>query len=78
MKNEIQNRASVENTTTNFNTKENNWTTAIAKSTADYSTTNININTRAIGQHQTSIIRNSLNEQLETCNSPQRDNLNSF
>ena len=78
MKNKIQNHLLQEKTTTNFNTKENNETTVTANSTADNSATNININTRVIGQQQTSINRSLHNEQLETRNSAQRDNLNSF
>ena len=76
MKIKIQNHTSQENTTTKFNTQDNNETTVTANSTADNST--ININTRAIGQQQTSINRSLRNEQPETSNSAQRDNLNSF
>ena len=78
MKIKIQNHLSQENTTTNFNTQDNNETTVTANSTANNSATNNNINTRAIGQQQTSINRSLHNEELETSNSAQRDNLNSF
>ena len=74
----IQNHPSQENTTTKFNTQDNNETTVRANSKADNSTTNNNINTRAIGQQQTSINKNLQNEQPETSSSAQRDNLNSF
>ena len=78
MKIKIQNHISQENSTTNFNTQDNNETTATANSTGDSSATNNNINTRASGQQQTSINRSLHNDQLETSNSVQRDNLNSF
>ena len=78
MKIKIQNHLSQENTTTNYNTQDNNETTVTADSTADNSATNNNINTRAIGQQQTSVNRSLHNEQPETSNSDQRDNLNSF
>ena len=74
----IQSHPSQENTTTNFNTQDNNETTVTANSTADNSAINNNINTRAIGQQQTSIKRCLHNEQPKTSNSAQRDNLNSF
>ena len=74
----IQSHPSQENTTTNFNKQDNNKTKVTANLTADNSATNNNINTRAIGQHQTSINRSLHNEQPETSNSAQRDNLNSF
>ena len=77
MKIKIQNHLSQENTT-NYNTQDNNETTVTANSTADNSATNNNINTRAIGQQQTSVNRSLHNEQPETSNSAQRDNLNSF
>ena len=77
MKIQIQKHLSQENTTTNFNIQDNNETST-ANSTADNSATNNNINTRAIGQQQTSINRSLHNEQPETSNSAQRDNLNSF
>ena len=73
----IQNHLSQENTTANF-TQDNNETTVTANLTADNSATNNNINTRAIGQRQTSINRSLQNEQPETSSSAQRDNLNSF
>ncbi|XP_075255223.1 uncharacterized protein LOC142347943 [Convolutriloba macropyga] len=78
MKIKIQNHLSQENTTTNYNTQDNNETTVTANSTADNSATKNNINTRAIGQQQTSVNRSLHNEQPETSNSAQRDNLNSF
>ena len=78
MKMKIRNHFSQENTTTNFNTQDNNDTTVTANSTADNSATNNNMNTRAIGQQQTSINRSLHNEQLETSNSAQRDKINSF
>ena len=78
MKIKIQNHLSQENTTTNFNTQENNEPTVTTNLTADNSATNSNINTRAIGQQQTSINRSSHNEQPETSNSAQRDSLDSF
>ena len=46
MKIKIKNQISQENSTTNFNSQNNNETTAAANLTADNSTTNININTR--------------------------------
>ena len=78
MKIKIQNHISQENTTINFNTQDNNETTVTANSTADKSATNDNINTRAIGQQQTSVNRSLHNDQPETSNSAQRDNLKSF
>ena len=78
MKIKIQNHLLQENTTTNFNTQENNETTVTTNSTADNSATNNNINTRATGQQQTSINRSFQNEQPETSNPAQRDNRNSF
>ena len=78
MKIKTQKHLSQENITTNFNTQDNNETTVTANSTADNSATNSNINTRAIGQQQTSINRSLHNEQPKTSNSAQRDSLNSF
>ena len=49
MKIKIQNHTSKENTTTKFNAQKNNETAVAATSRADNSTTNKNINTRAIG-----------------------------
>ena len=49
MKIKIQNHLSQENTTTNYNTQDNNETTVTANSTADNSATNNKINSRAIG-----------------------------
>ena len=54
MKIKIQKHLLQENTTTNFNTQDNNETTITAYLTADNSATNNNINTRAIGQQQKS------------------------
>ena len=62
MKIKIQKHISQENTTTNFNTQDNNDTTVTANSTADNSATNSNINTRTIGQQQTSINRSLHND----------------
>ena len=78
MKIKNQKHLSQENTTTNFNTDDKNETTVTTISKADNSATNNNINTRAIGQQQTSINRSLHNEQPETSNSAQRDNLSSF
>ena len=69
MKIKIQNHLSQENTTTNYNAQDNNETTVTADSTADNSATNNNINTRAIGQQQTSVNRSLHSEQPETSNS---------
>ena len=75
----FQNHTSQENTTTNFNTQDNNKTTVAANFTVDNSiSNNNNINTRAIGQQQTCFNRSLRNEQPETSNSSQRDNINSF
>ena len=78
MKIKIQNHISQENSTTNFNTQDNNETKVAANSTTDKSTTDSNINTRATGQQQKSTNGTSHNEQPETSNSAQSDNLNSF
>ena len=61
----------LQETTANFNTQDNNETTVTTNSTAYNSATNNNINTRAIGQQQTSINRSLHNEQPETSNSSQ-------
>ena len=73
-----QNHISRENSTTNFNTQENNEITVAGNPIADNSTNNKIINTRATEQQQTSINQTSHNEQPKTSNSAQSVNLNSF